>query len=102
LAILRGEQSTASFATTSEEKEKHEAEALPWIISRGEWLVARVTSGPFPPDRAVLRKKIKGDFIWFRHNGKGYIIRDLPTIDAAKGFFPANPLSLAKITSASK
>jgi beta-lactamase regulating signal transducer with metallopeptidase domain len=34
-----------------------------------------------------LRKKIQGDFIWFRHDGKPYIIRDQTTIDRAKAFW---------------
>ncbi len=31
-----------------------------------------------------LRSKISGDFIWFEHDGKSYIIRDQATIDRAK------------------
>jgi hypothetical protein len=34
-----------------------------------------------------LRKKIQGDFIWFRRDGKSYIIRDQATIDRAKAFW---------------
>ena len=34
-----------------------------------------------------LRKKIPGDFIWFRRNGKSYIIRDQATIDRARRFW---------------
>jgi beta-lactamase regulating signal transducer with metallopeptidase domain len=34
-----------------------------------------------------LRKKIQGDFIWFRRDGKSYIIRDQTTIDRAKAFW---------------
>lgn len=34
-----------------------------------------------------LRKKIQGDFIWFRRDGKSYIIRDQATIDHAKAFW---------------
>jgi beta-lactamase regulating signal transducer with metallopeptidase domain len=34
-----------------------------------------------------LRKKIQGDFIWFRHDGKSYVIRDQATVDRAKAFW---------------
>jgi beta-lactamase regulating signal transducer with metallopeptidase domain len=34
-----------------------------------------------------LREKIPGDFIWFRRDGKSYIIRDQATFDRAKGFW---------------
>ncbi|PYX31172.1 MAG: hypothetical protein DMG80_10715 [Acidobacteria bacterium] len=34
-----------------------------------------------------LKKKIQGDFIWFRRDGKPYIIRDQATIDRAKSFW---------------
>jgi beta-lactamase regulating signal transducer with metallopeptidase domain len=35
----------------------------------------------------ALRAKIKGDFIWFEHDGKPYIIRDQATVDRAKQLF---------------
>ena len=35
----------------------------------------------------ALRKTIPGDFIWFRHEGKPYVIRDQATIDRAKAFW---------------
>jgi beta-lactamase regulating signal transducer with metallopeptidase domain len=34
-----------------------------------------------------LREKIPGDFIWFRRQGKSYIIRDQATVDRAKHFW---------------
>jgi bla regulator protein blaR1 len=34
-----------------------------------------------------LRKKIQGDFIWFRRDEKSYIIRDQGTIDRARAFW---------------
>jgi bla regulator protein blaR1 len=34
-------------------------------------------------DAKALRAKIGGDFIWFEHEGKGYVIRDRATIDRA-------------------
>jgi len=35
----------------------------------------------------VLRKSISGDFIWFRRNGKNYVIRDAAIIQQARSFF---------------
>jgi bla regulator protein blaR1 len=34
-----------------------------------------------------LQEKNPGDFIWFRHSGKSYLIRDAATIKRAKDFF---------------
>jgi hypothetical protein len=34
-----------------------------------------------------LQEKIQGDFIWFRHDGKSYVIRDQATIKRAVDFF---------------
>jgi hypothetical protein len=34
-----------------------------------------------------LREKIPGDFIWFRREGKSYIIRDQATVDRAQRFW---------------
>lgn len=42
---------------------------------------AEIGSGA--PDADALRSKIHGDFIWFEHDGKPYIIRDPATIDRA-------------------
>lgn len=42
----------------------------------------------------ALRSKIGGDFIWFEHAGKAYVIRDRATIDrAAELYKPMNELS---------
>jgi beta-lactamase regulating signal transducer with metallopeptidase domain len=35
----------------------------------------------------ALRSKINGDFIWFQHNEKSYIIRDQATVNQAKALF---------------
>jgi beta-lactamase regulating signal transducer with metallopeptidase domain len=35
----------------------------------------------------ALRRQSNADFIWFRRNGKAYIIRDAATVQQAKGFF---------------
>jgi len=46
-------------------------------------------SGSFGDGEMVqeLRKTIPGDFIWFRRDGKSYIIRDQATIDRARKFW---------------
>jgi len=36
-----------------------------------------------------LKKQIPGDFIWFQHDEKSYIIRDQATVDRARGFWAA-------------
>ncbi len=36
-----------------------------------------------------LQEKLSGDFIWFRRDGKSYVIRDPATIKRAKDFFAA-------------
>lgn len=36
-----------------------------------------------------LRNKIKGDYIWFQHDEKNYVIRDKATVDRAKELFKA-------------
>jgi beta-lactamase regulating signal transducer with metallopeptidase domain len=57
------------------------------------------TDGPFtPPGRSSalmksLRQNYPGDFIWFIHDGKAYVIRDSATIKRAMEFFaPAQEL----------
>jgi len=35
----------------------------------------------------TLRNQIKGDFIWFQHDEKSYIIRDQNLVNQAKGYF---------------
>jgi beta-lactamase regulating signal transducer with metallopeptidase domain len=35
----------------------------------------------------ALRSQIKGDFIWFQHDEKSYVIRDQNLVNQAKGFF---------------
>src|SRR6202007_2188904 len=39
----------------------------------------------------ALRSKIPGEFIWFEHDEKSYIIRDQATIDRAKKLWEGNP-----------
>ncbi|HEY6333651.1 MAG TPA: hypothetical protein VI756_30310, partial [Blastocatellia bacterium] len=44
-----------------------------------------------------LRKKIKGDFIWFRHDGRGYVITDHATVKAAADLFSADAIGIGKL-----
>src|SRR5262249_52173993 len=35
----------------------------------------------------ALRNKIQSDFIWFKHEGRAYIVTDRATVEEAKGYF---------------
>jgi beta-lactamase regulating signal transducer with metallopeptidase domain len=56
------------------------------IMTDGDTLVMAASERDIQHARS-LRNKIKGDFIWFRHGGRGYIITDPATIKAAKDLF---------------
>jgi beta-lactamase regulating signal transducer with metallopeptidase domain len=64
-----------------------------FVISSGKTYVSvSGDSESFGMDRPsefveFLQEKIQGDFIWFRHDGKSYVIRDQATIKRAVDFF---------------
>jgi len=64
-----------------------------FVISAGKTYVSvSGDSESFGMDRPsefveFLQEKIPGDFIWFRHDGKSYVIRDQATIKRAADFF---------------
>ena len=64
-----------------------------FVISSGKTYVSvSGDSESFGMDRPsefveFLQEKIQGDFIWFRHEGKSYVIRDQATIKRAVDFF---------------
>jgi hypothetical protein len=64
-----------------------------FVISAGKTYVSvSGDSESFGMDRPsefveFLQEKIPGDFIWFRHDGKSYVIRDQATIKRAVDFF---------------
>jgi bla regulator protein blaR1 len=41
-------------------------------------------SGDFGPDFAKVRSKVHGDYIWFEHDGKSYVIEDPALVAQAK------------------
>jgi bla regulator protein blaR1 len=64
---------------------------FPWgpqfmIVTRGanKLLMIGTLWGPDAEHVGELRSKIPGDFIWFEHDGKSYIIRDQAIINRAK------------------
>jgi len=70
-----------------------EGDGQQFVISSGKTYVS-VSGGSesFGTDHAsefveFLQEKIQGDFIWFRHDGKSYVIRDQATIKRAVDFF---------------
>jgi hypothetical protein len=71
----------------------------PWgprfvIVSKGSDHLL-MSASPEDADHAkALRDKISGDFIWFEHDQRSYVIRDQATIDRAKKLWaPADDLS---------
>jgi beta-lactamase regulating signal transducer with metallopeptidase domain len=64
-----------------------------FVISSGKMYVSvsgdSESSGMDQPSEFVefLQEKIPGDFIWFRHDGKSYVIRDQATVKRAADFF---------------
>ncbi len=64
-----------------------------FVISSGKTYVSvSGDSESFGVDRPsefveFLQEKIQGDFIWFRHDGKSYVIRDQATVKRAADFF---------------
>lgn len=82
LAILSGESSTAAFSDDSSEQNDDESFVTVW----GDSSTMSGSSKDLAHAKA-LREKIKGDFIWFRRDGKSYIVRDEATVKQAKEFF---------------
>lgn len=71
----------------------------PWgprfvIVTKGSDQLV-MSGSPEDADHAkALRDKISGDFIWFEHDEKSYVIRDQATIDRARKLWaPADDLS---------
>jgi beta-lactamase regulating signal transducer with metallopeptidase domain len=57
------------------------------IVSGGSASVTMSGTGDDWERVDELKEKMHGDFIWFRRDGKSYIIRDQATIDRAKAFW---------------
>lgn len=102
LAALAQIQSThsngATFWVTDENHVRD-----PYIISAGGTFIGVLNHSVWVDDEGDsddlywakrLRSKIGGDFIWFEHGDKGYVIRDRATIDRAMALYqPIRELS---------
>jgi beta-lactamase regulating signal transducer with metallopeptidase domain len=73
--------STHSFYSYSDD------DAASFVIASGKEDSFTISGMRDNGEIEALRKKISGDFIWFRHDGKSYVIRDQATIDRAKAFW---------------
>jgi bla regulator protein blaR1 len=74
----------ATFHWANYNDDYKDAESL--VIVSGDSLT--MSGGPADARHAKsLQNKIAGDYIWFRHDGKGYIIRDAATVRQAQQFF---------------
>jgi hypothetical protein len=86
--VIKLSQSGASVIVLNGESDGHQ-----FVISSGKTYISvsgdSESFGTDHPSEFVefLQEKIQGDFIWFRHDGKSYIIRDQATIKRAVDFF---------------
>jgi len=86
--VIKPSQSGASVIVLNDESDGHQ-----FVISSGKTYISvsgnSESFGTDHPSEFVefLQEKIQGDFIWFRHDGKSYIIRDQATIKRAVDFF---------------
>ncbi len=83
LAILSGQESTVTFAGDFEEEDNNQQG---FVILSGDSTTISGSSDDLDHAKK-LRSKIKGDFIWFRREGKSYVIRDEATVKKAKALF---------------
>ncbi|MGB8521685.1 MAG: M56 family metallopeptidase [Candidatus Acidiferrales bacterium] len=90
LVLAQAAQSGSTVLVMSGEREGHQ-----FVISSGNTYISvsgdSESYGTDHPSEFVefLQEKISGDFIWFRRDGKSYVIRDAATIKRAKDFFAA-------------
>src|ERR1700683_1296833 len=88
--VTQSSQSGSTVFVMSSEREGHQ-----FVISSGNTYISvfgdSESYGTDHPSEFVefLQEKISGDFIWFRRDGKSYLIRDPATIKRAKDFFAA-------------
>src|SRR5208337_3704610 len=60
----------------------------PWMFTSGEdFIMGGFWQGVEVEPLKALRQQSNSDFIWFRRNGKAYIIRDAATVQQAKAFW---------------
>jgi beta-lactamase regulating signal transducer with metallopeptidase domain len=90
VVLAQAAQSGSTVLVMSGEREGHQ-----FVISSGNTYISvsgdSESYGTDHPSEFVefLQEKISGDFIWFRRDGKSYVIRDAATIKRAKDFFAA-------------
>jgi beta-lactamase regulating signal transducer with metallopeptidase domain len=88
--VTQSSQSGSTVFVMSGDREGHQ-----FVISSGNTYISvsgdSESYGTDHPSEFVefLQEKISGDFIWFRRDGKSYLIRDPATIKRAKDFFAA-------------
>src|SRR6202050_3550635 len=88
--VTQSSQSGSTVFVMSGDREGHQ-----FVISSGNTYISvsgdSESYGTDHPSEFVefLQEKISGDFIWFRRDGKSYVIRDPATIKRAKDFFAA-------------
>ncbi len=88
--VTQSSQSSSTMVVMSGEKYGHQ-----FVISSGNTYISvsgdSESYGTDHPSEFVefLQEKLSGDFIWFRRDGKSYVIRDPATIKRAKDFFAA-------------
>jgi beta-lactamase regulating signal transducer with metallopeptidase domain len=90
LQLVTQSSSGSTVFVMSDDRERHQ-----FVISSGNTYISvsgnSESYGTDHPSEFVefLQEKISGDFIWFRRDGKSYVIRDSATIKRAKDFFAA-------------
>jgi beta-lactamase regulating signal transducer with metallopeptidase domain len=90
LVLAQAAQSGSTVLVMSGEREGNQ-----FVVSSGNTYISvsgdSESYGTDHPSEFVefLQEKISGDFIWFRRDGKSYVIRDAATIKRAKEFFAA-------------
>ena len=88
--VTQSSQSGSTVFVMSGDREGHQ-----FVISSGNTYISvsgdSESYGTDHPSEFVefLQEKISGDFIWFRRDGKSYVVRDPATIKRAKDFFAA-------------
>jgi beta-lactamase regulating signal transducer with metallopeptidase domain len=88
--VTQSSQSGSTVFVMSGDRDGHQ-----FVISSGNTYISvsgdSESYGTDHPSEFVefLQEKISGDFIWFRRDGKSYVIRDAATIKRAKDFFAA-------------
>lgn len=88
--LAQSSQSNSTVIVMNGERDGHQ-----FVISSGNTYISvsgnSESYGTDHPSEFVefLQEKISGDFIWFRRDGKSYVIRDAATIKRAMDFFAA-------------